>query len=276
MEPMPAAERLAARIALELGIELRDERIRRGWSLREVARRARTTVSTVHRLEAGVGGSLDAYTRVAVALGLTPEFTMTPRRAGLAARPTDPVHAAMGEVEASHLRGRDHAVLLDEPYQHYQFAGRADVVAIDRERRALLHIENRTRFPDLQAFAGAYNAKRAYLASDLARRLGIPDVFRSVTHVVAALWSSEVLHAVRLRTATFEALCPGPADAFASWWDSTGLPTGEVSTFVLFDPLPGERRSRRRWVGLEAVPHVEPRFRGYPDALERLRAAGLA
>ena len=123
------------------------------------------------------------------------------------------MHAAMGEAEASHLRSRGHEVLLDEPYQHYQFAGRADVLAIDRQRKALLHIENRTRFPDLQAFAGSYNAKRAYLAPDLARRLGVDGGFRSVTHVVAGLWSSEVLHVVRLRPASFAAVCPDPTHA---------------------------------------------------------------
>ena len=144
-----------------------------------------------------------------------------------------------------------HEVLLDEPYQHYQFAGRADVLAIDRQRRALLHIENRTRFPDLQAFAGSYNAKRAYLAPDLARRLGVDGGFRSVTHVVAGLWSSEVLHVVRLRPASFAAVCPDPTDGFATWWDGLEPPRGESSAFILFDPLPGQRQSRRRWVGLD-------------------------
>jgi hypothetical protein len=81
----------------------------------------------------------------------------------------------------------------------------------------MLHVENRTRFPDLQGFAGSYDTKRAYLAPDLARRLGIEGGFRSVTHVVAALWSSEVLHALRLRTASFAAICPGSGDAFAAW-----------------------------------------------------------
>jgi transcriptional regulator with XRE-family HTH domain len=259
-----------------LGRQLVDERDRRGWTVRELSRRARLAEATIRRLEAGGRGSLDAYSRLATALGSTPSFSLTAPPPARAARATDPVHAAMGEAEASHLRGRGREVLLDEPYQHYQFAGRADVIALDRDRRALLHIENRTRFPDLQAFAGSYNAKRAYLAKNLARRLGIEGGFRSVMHVVAALWSSEVLHAVRLRTATFDSLCPDPADAFATWWDGAELPTGGWSTFILFDPLPGERRSRRRWVGLEAVPRVEPRYRGYADALGCLRAAGLA
>ena len=272
----PAADRLASRLAIELGRALREERVRRGLVLADVARRARTTVTTVQRLEAGGRGSLGAYARIATALGMTPDFSMTTRRAAHTERDADPVHAAMGEALAAHLRERGWEVRLDEPYQHYQFAGRADVVALDRERRVLLHVEDRTRFPDVQAFAGAFNAKRAYLAPDLARRLGIPGGFRSVTHVVAALWSSEVLHIVRLRQASFAAVCPDSDDAFARWWDGQDPVTGAWSSFILFDPLPGTRRSRRRWVGLEAVPRAEPRYRGYADALDRLRAAGRA
>ena len=155
-----------------------------------------------------------------------------------------------------------------------QFAGRADVLALDRTRRALLHIENRTRFDDIQAFVGSYNAKRAYLAPDLAERLAIPGGFRTVTHVVAALWSSEVLHAVRLRRVSFAAVCPDSPDAFATWWDDARPAPGTSSVFILFDPIPGLRSSRRRWVGLDQLDRADPRYRGYAHAVDMLRAAG--
>lgn len=213
---------------------------------------------------------------VAVALGLNPDFSLDARRPSGTQRALDPIHAAMGEAEAAHLRALGWEVLLDEPYQHFQFAGRADVLAVDRDRRALLHIENRTRFPDIQAFAGAFNAKRAYLAPDLARRLALEGGFRSVTHVVAALWSAEVIHVVRLRAASFAAICPDPPVAFGSWWEGDATALSTSTTFVLFDPLQGARRSRRRWVGLDAVARVDPRYRGYAQALEQLRAAGMA
>ncbi len=181
----------------------------------------------------------------------------------------------MGEVEAGHLGTFGWQTRLDEPYQHYQFAGRADLIAADVEARALLHIENRTRFPDIQGFAGSWNAKRAYLAPELARRLGVRS-WLSVDHVVVALWSSEVLHTLRMREASFRSVCPDAPDGFGAWWAGSRPVPGERSTIVLFDPLPGERRSRRRWVGLESVSSVEPRYRGYADALERLRTARLA
>jgi hypothetical protein len=201
---------------------------------------------------------------------------MVTRRSAGRVRDVDTVHASMGEAEAGHFHGLGRDVLLDEPYQHFQFAGRADVVAIDRELRAMLHIENRTRFPDIQDFVGAYNAKRAYLAPELARRLGVSRGFRTVTHVVVALWSAEVIHAVRLRRASFASVCPDPTDAFAAWWSGTEPPPGTSSTFVLFDPIPGTRRSRKRWVGLEAIDRTEPRYRGYAHALESLRLNHLA
>ena len=182
----------------------------------------------------------------------------------------------MGEVEASHLRPLGHLVALDEPYQHYQFAGRADLVAVDVERNALLHLENRTRFPDIQRFAGSWNAKRAYLAAEVAPRLGIAAL-RSQTHVVVALWSSEILHSLRLREETFRSLCPDPADSFQAWW--TGTPPAErrsTSSLVILDPLPGRRTSRRRWVGLDDIRTVVPRYRGYAEALSALREARLA
>ncbi len=58
------------------------------------------------------------------------------------------------KLEARLLRAHDYEVAIDHPYQHYQFAGRADVLAWTRTPAALLHIENRTRFPDLQAGGG--------------------------------------------------------------------------------------------------------------------------
>lgn len=227
----------------------------------------------LHAVEAGEPASLEGYVRIATALGLSPRFTMLSERAH-AIRAADPVHAVMGDVQAGKLRPRATEVRIDEPYQHYQFAGRADLIAIDAARRALLHIENRTRFPDMQAFAGSYNAKRAYLADDIVRRLGWSGGARSVTHVVVALWSAEVLHTLRLRTATFRSVCPDSSAGFAAWWAGDEPPAGTSSALVVFDPLATERANRRAWVGLEDSARVAARYRDYAAAVEALRRAG--
>ena len=275
----PRVRAAIVRIAIELGQEIRDERRRRGWTMSELGRRAGVSAAMVQAVEAGSASSLDGYVRFALALGLAPRFTLSPDRAAQQIRAADPVHSFMGEVQAEQIGGTPRIVRPDEPYQHYQFAGRADLVGYDPINRSLLHIENRTRFPDVQGFAGAFNQKRVYLAPQMAERFGIRGVaggFRSIAHVVVALWSAEVLHALRLRTATFTAIAPDAPLAFEAWWDRRAPEPGTTTSLVIFDPLPGERHSRRRWVGLSEVRRVEPRYRDYAEALSALRAAGRA
>jgi transcriptional regulator with XRE-family HTH domain len=275
-EPPPRVVASLAFKAAELGREARAERVRRGLSQTALAAKAGLSTSEVHKLESGKVCGLETYIRVGFALGLDPRFTFLPEAKVGTPRDVDPVHAAMGEIEAAHFRKLGYEVRLDEPYQHYQFAGRADAAVIDREPRALLHLENRTRFPDTQGFLGSWNAKRAYLANDLADRLGIRGGWRSIDHVVVALWSAEVLHSLRLRGETFRSACPDAHDGFATWWAGSPPTPGIRTSLIVFDPLPGQRSSRRRWVGLEDMRSVEPRHRGYAQAFDALKAAGLA
>ena len=215
--------------------------------------------------------SFETCARLAVALGLNLEVALSPRR-GRAARPaSDLVHAAMGELEARWLARRGFELAIDYPYQHYQFAGRADLLAWTTEPPTMLHIENRTRFPDLQSAAGSFNAKRRYLAGALAVHLGIRG-FLSQTHVMAGLWSAEVIHAVRLRRASFLALCPDSDERLRSWLQGEPPVGGNSSTFVLLDPLAQGRQART--VGLDRVlSGVRPRVRGYAEAARELQRA---
>lgn len=206
-----------SRLGSTIGQAIRAERLARRRTMREVAGRAGVAPSVVHDAEQGRLVSTDSWIRIALVLDLRPDLTLTVARRRSPTVGGDPVHAAMGEVQAAQLRRSSTWLGIDEPYQIYQFAGRADVLAADLERRALLHIENRTQFPNLQEAAGSYNAKRAYLAQVIGDRLGVTR-WASETHVLAALWSAEALHAVRLRTESFRAMCPDPEDDFVSWW----------------------------------------------------------
>ncbi len=260
---------------MRLGDVIHEERGRRRWTLRELGDRARLSAAAVYSIEAGRAASVDSYARVAHALGLQLDVKLAPDRPRAAAQrlDEDPVHAAMGELEARILRGQGFELALDEPYQHFQFAGRADVVAWDRERRALLHVENKTRLPNVQESLGSYTAKRAYLGAILAERLGVGR-WRSETHVLAALWSAEMLHVLRLRHATFDSVCPDRPDAFAAWLDGHPPAAGRNSILVVLDPAATGRQ--RGWVGDDEVSSVRPRHRDYVAALAALRAAGLA
>jgi DNA-binding XRE family transcriptional regulator len=271
--PAPQAVLAAeSRMWLAFGIELRDHRLARRWTVEILSRKAGVSRTVIYEIEAGVPASTEAAVRLAHALGLRLEFVLTdPRRRERPQRSADPVHSAMGECEAAHLRRLGYPVGLDEPYQHYQFAGRADVVAWDASRRALLHLENRTRFPDFQEMAGAYNAKRANLGASLAERAGVRG-WLSETHVVVALWSSEVLHALRLRSESFRALCPDPPGALVGWWHGSPPAAGVSSLLIVLDPLATGRQ--RLFVGLEEALSVRPRHRGYAQAAGRLLSFG--
>jgi transcriptional regulator with XRE-family HTH domain len=265
-DPIGAAAR---RLRVRLGIDIRDARLARRWSIRELADRARLSPAVAYRVEAGEAWSPEAVLRVVHALGLRLEFELLdPRkRADAPLRTADPVHAAMGEFEATRLRSLRYPVGIDEPYQHYQFAGRADVVAWDVGRRGFLHLENRTRFPDFQEMAGSYNAKRAYLAASLGERVGVRR-WESETHVIVGLWSSEVLHSLRLRRESFRALCPDPAEAFVGWWEGRPAPVGKTSTLVVLDP--DARPRQRDFIGFDEALTARPRHRGYADAAAKL------
>lgn len=260
------------RLWVGLGIQIRDARLARRWSVATLAEKAGVSRSAVYLVEAGKSASMEMPVRLAAALGWRLDLQLIdPRHRGEPPiRSADPVHSAMGEFEAGHLRASGFPVGIDEPYQHYQFAGRADVVAWDLERRSLLHIENRTRFPDFQESAGSFNAKRAYLGVALGERLGVRR-WSSETHVMAALWSAEVLHSLRLRPESFRSLCPDPADAFSAWWAGKAPKSGATSAMVVLDPLAVGRQ--RGYTDLaDALGVARPRHRGYADAASKVIA----
>ncbi len=273
----PAALSALRRMAVEAGQSVRSERTRRGWTLREVADRSGVALGVVHRVEAGETASLESYARLAVALAMRPSIALVDERTRSATASRrgdaeDVVHAAMGEAEARALARPGRTIAIDEPYQHYQFAGRADVLAW--QDRDLVHIENRTRFPNIQDAAGSYNAKRQYLARSLAERLEIgPSGWHSVTHVMACLWSAELLHVLRLRRATFDALCPDTPDQLAAWLDGNRPMAAVTSSLVLLDPLVPFGSRKRTIAPLADVHRLDPRHPGYAGAADALRRA---
>lgn len=259
----------AMRVAATLGSELRDQRIKRSWSLREVARRARVSVTAVHDAEAGRVCSLATYVRISVALNLRLEFALTdPRRGGRSNTGADYVHAAMGELEAAHFGSFGLPVGIDEPYQHYRFSGRADVISWRLEPTALLHIENRTQFPDIQGMAGAWNAKRSYLPGALAERLGVRH-WQSVCHAMVVLWSAEALDTLRSSPASFRTLASDGDEAFQVWWRGEPPAAGTSSTLLVLDPAARSRQPA--FVSLATALAARAPHRNYADAAAALR-----
>ena len=221
-------------------------------------------MATAHHVEAGSAASLETYARLATTLALRLDATISDPRhlPAVGRRSEDPVHAAMGEIEANVLRAHGFKVAIDEPYRHYQFAGRADVVAWSETERRLLHLENRTRFPNLQEAVGAFNAKRAYLGPAIAERLHLP-AWRSETHVIVVAWTGEALRDIRRYDASIRSTCPDPPTGFDGWWNGDPPAVGRRSELVVFDPARIVGRRMPRWVDLDRALAAPPRHRGY-------------
>lgn len=262
----------AKRVAFQFGQAVRLERRRRRMSVRAFAAKAGVATGTIHNVETGEPASIEIYVRIAKALKHELSMDLTrPGRPPAARDGADLVHAFMGEVEAAVLRTHGGGLSIDEPWQHFHFAGRADVLHWDIDRDALLHLENRTGFPDVQDALGRFTGKRRYLATALAASLGFARPPRTETHVIVALWSNEVMRVLRRDAVTFQVTCPDPPDAFLAWWAGRPPEDSKTTSLVLFDPFATGRQ--RRFLSLEdALGTARARVHDYADAAERIRA----
>ncbi|MFN8621511.1 MAG: helix-turn-helix transcriptional regulator [Chloroflexota bacterium] len=265
-----------ASVALELdcacrsmGAAIRAGRQAQRLSLQGVAEAAALSRTVVGKIERGRPASLATYLRIADVLGMRLTWDLQPLSTTLDVE--DAVHAAMGEVQARRFGVGSREVLIDEPYQHFRFAGRGDVVVVDRERRAMEHSENKTRIVNVGELGGSFNAKCLWLAEHVAERYRLPR-FRSQTHVLVLLWSEEVLAVARTLGRTLRALGPSGIRPFAAWWDGSPLPGAHRSVVVL-DPI-DRGTSQPQWASIEDALELRPRYRGYADAHLELQQSG--
>jgi transcriptional regulator with XRE-family HTH domain len=275
----PAAPAVLARVdvvAASLGAQVCAARKRRRWSTQQVADRAGVSRALVYRVERGDQSTLETYVRLGAVLGLSLEAALEdPRTTARPHRAEDPVHAAIVEMLAARHAGPGRLATADEPFQHYQFAGRADLAVIDPTGPDLLHHEVKTAIPNVGELAGSWNVKRQYLARVLAERHGIRGGFRSVTHVLTIAWTADCLRVLRLHAATFRTLGPDDPIGFTAWWEG-GVPAspGSAASVVLLDPI--QRPRAVPWIGIKALASVRPRHAGYAEALTALRDASRA
>ena len=130
------------------------------------------------------------------------------------------MHAAIVETLAARYAAQGRLVAADEPFQHFQFAGRADVTAVDPAGPDLLHHEVKTAIPNVGELAGAWNVKRQYLAASIAQRHGFRGGFRSVTHVAHDRLDRRLPARPPPSRSHRSAACgPDAPDAFARWWE---------------------------------------------------------
>lgn len=102
-------------------------------------------------------------------------------------------------------------------------------------------------------------------------RLGMSGPPVTVTHVMVALWSTEVIEVLRRNPATFAAICPDPPDAFLGWWAGKPPRRGVSSSLVLLDPFASGSQSRFATLR-KVLGGVPSRISGYAAAAEMVRA----
>lgn len=270
----PATPAVLARttaIQAAAGDRIRAVRRRRRWSVDRLARAAGISRSLVYLVERGEGTTIATYARIGTVLGMRVDLLLDDDRAPTRSeRAVDPVHAAMVELLAARYAERGRWVGTDEPFQHFQFAGRADLAVIDPTGPDLLHHEVKTAIPNVGELAGAWNVKRQYLAGALAARYGYAAGFRTVTHVLTLAWTGECLRVLRLRAATICSLAPDDTIAFEAWWARTPpVRTGTIATAILLDPIARPRATP--WIGLDGAPTCRPRHAAYAGLLDALR-----
>ncbi|MFN8520646.1 MAG: hypothetical protein U0667_14925 [Chloroflexota bacterium] len=280
------AEARTAAVAARLGMLIRTERRAHDLSLARLADAAGVSTTRAQSIEAGSPATLGTYVRLVLALDRRLVVDITDLASADAMAPADGrpvsdgqravsmdrdiVHAAMGEFEASKLMAFGLRLGIDVPWQHYRFGGRADVIAWDVRRRAMLLIENKGQLPDVQDALGRFNERQAYLGAALWQRLGLAGPPLVETHVLVGLWSAEVIDVVRRHPATFRATFPSPAQPFLAWWSADIPEPGITSTFLLLDPFAGGRAAR--FVDLrEVLGGARPRLPGYAAAADLVR-----
>jgi transcriptional regulator with XRE-family HTH domain len=275
----PATPAVLARVTAlcaALGAQVRAGRERCRWTIARLATEAGVSRSLVYLVERGEPTTIETYARLGSALGLPLEANLEdPRTGTYTRRAEDPVHAAIVETLAARYAGQGRIVAADEPFHHYQFAGRADVTAVDPAGPDLIHHEVKTAIPNVGELAGAWNVKRQYLVGSVAQRHGFRGGFRTVTHVLTVALTAECLHILRLREATIRSLGPDAPDAFADWWDGTRPEAaGVTSTVVVLDPI--SRPRAPTWAPIDDLGEVRPRHRDYAGLLRELRDTGRA
>ena len=273
-QPSPRVEAEVHRLALLYGMQVRDARQARGWSVAELGRRSGLSPDMVYRIEAGQPGSLDAFARLAVALGRTARLELIdPRR-----RDMRPISARILCIRpwASSKRptsGRSASTWVLMSLISTTSSRDARISLHGTSTRGLcctsrtgLDSPTSRRWPALSTRNGPTWPPTS------PTRAGVPS-WRSETHVIAALWSSEVLHALRLRTSSFRALCPDSPETFSEWWAGRPPKAGATSTIIVLDPLASPKR--RAFVGLDDALGARPRYRGYADAAVMLARNAL-
>ncbi len=251
-----------------LGELVRDTRRTIGWSQDELADRALTSQSKIHRMETDKRGGLDLETldRVLMELGLRVTLEIDGIHVAERREQRDAVHAAIVSVLARRLTRAGWKVAMEVPTGAGQPTGWIDMVAFRAADGALLVIEVKTAIPDvggLQRQVGFYEREAPWAA----RRQGwLPE---RIAVAVVCLDSAQVRETLERNRDQLAAAFPAMPDRCVTWIRTAGSDAPNGRSLLTID--------MRRRQGLGLGPTIlhgrrsSPAFRDYADAAASLR-----
>ena len=239
---------------MRLGAVFRAVRKRHGWRQRDVAKRSRTSPSTISRIERGHVGALALDTLMAVAAALDIRIDFVPRwRGGDLDRMLGAGHGRMHEQLARRFRRHAPWIAIPEvSFSVYGERGVIDILAFHPGRRQLLVIELKTQLVDVQELLSAVDRYRR-LAPRLAADRGWAIDGASTWVVMRDTTTNRrrvAAHATVLRAAL-----PDDGRTLRRWLRD---PAGRVAALSF---LPDEHRGTRRssFAGQQRVRRPRPR-----------------
>lgn len=234
--------------AARLGLAIRALRRRAGWTQAELGRRARTSATSVSRLERGraAGLSVRALERVVEALGARLTIRVLWQGEGLD-RLLDVDHASIVELVCRDLVATGWEIVPEATFQVGSERGSIDILGFHRSAGILLVIEVKTVVPDLQSMLSTMDRK-VRLAPRVALGRGWQP--RTVARILVFPHDRTARRRVASFGATFDAAVPARTTEVKRWLRA---PAGAIAG-ILFVPFARQARTRHR-VG---VPRSRP------------------
>jgi transcriptional regulator with XRE-family HTH domain len=252
--------------ASQLASIVREARELIGWSQRELAARARTSHTTVWRIEAGRPDTLDLLVaeRMLRALGFGAALTVSGLHLEDRRRQADGLHAHANGFVGRWLQRLDFIVASEAQIGDARPRGWIDTLAFRESDQALVVEETKTQIDDLGAIQrslGFYERE----ATGVARRLGWRP--RRIVVLLVALDTDDVARNLRNSREAAAAAFPADPRATAAWLRDPGSPAPRGWTLGVVDP--GSRR--HDWLRPSAlVSRHRPPYVDYRDASARL------
>jgi len=194
-------------------------RRRRRWRQQDLAAVARTSRTTIWRIEAGRADELTLrqIDSVVRALSARLDLQVSWQGEGLD-RLLDADHAALVEAAAAELRSLGWDVAVEVSFNMRGERGSIDLLAYHRPSQTVAVIEVKSVVPDLQATLVVLDRK-SRLAPEIARQRGW--MVRGVGRVLVLADGRTTRRRVAEHEATFAAALPGRTVATKRWFRST-------------------------------------------------------